>query len=747
MENSATDNAPWQFRWQRPKLVATAKNEKDPLLDGMFTIDSKTARLTAFEARTILDSLDQSRLPVDLQKKINEGNDQRKEFDMNWEDLEESSDEGKESDYDDKQEMPAPDDGENRSGCDCILSVRILISRESVRFMEYLKQNNVKNIDQHVTADVVYVEIVRDSIHMKDGRDDLRRSSIESHKESHTVLFRKLLQWPTSALTYVHNDVSLTQFQESLSMRWHSIIKPFIHNENYQDWQKNKKTQWDSNVLKRRVGLASFCLCRKKMKNEIDSHTIDQDDINEIISRMSFGTFDQFNTTNNLVAGEDLKSDAHSTTPDVDDQKELLLCCITNDGQVHMFSMLDLLVHRVEKYSDDSSKNLFQHFNDKNGDQHFDFGFERFLFGSKIQAKLQEDLFPLSRPKVSISLSIFSRIIQNEEDEISNPEKEDQVKQNLMSLSLLDANIDPTSIQHRTTNNIPTICISSGEYVIIGGMGKRISREQEHHCGGFVTFISLEHLSETRTIFFPFVPTNLSSLIWNEMKLVMIMSETSNQCFAIRTDTTTYVSLKSESHAMFSHHDQVQEHQFKPIMKFSMMEIVIDDYSSGALPNGRFVEKDQKKGLRPLSVAATSGSPSVVCCSIDNSCVTLTLHQMDGLQVKQFRVDESNIPKDAFQQNISVECTLQRHYYVRIPVSDESMGKNEDDTVNVVSCLSGKVRFQLFQFRFQRVYIQNFWFIYLQKRGGHFLELRRLTNCTYTTYLGMVQQKNHSGNY
>lgn len=692
MENPVRDNAPWQFKWQRPQLVASSTYDKDPLLDGMVTIDSKTARLTTFEARTILDSLDSSSLPLDLQKKLNEGNDQHKHVDMKWEDLDESSDGGTERD--DEEETPLHGEDKNGFDCDCILSVRILASRESVQFMEYLKQNDVKNIDQNVTADAVYIEVLRDSIHIKDNRDDLGRPGIESDKEDHTVLFRKLFHWPTSALTYVHNDVSLTQFQESLSVQWHSIIKPFIQNENYQDWQKKQKIQWDANQLKRRIGLASFCLCRKQLNNEIDSNTIDQDDINEIISRMSFGTFDKFNATNNPGGGRVLKSalDEHSTTPDADNEKELLLCCITNDGQVHMFSILDLLVHRVEKDSHDSSKNLFQHFNDKDGDEHFGFGFERFLFGSKIQAKLQEDLFPLSRPKVSISLSIFSEMIQNFDDKISNPNKEDQVKQNLINLSLLDANIDPTSIQHRTTNNIPTLCISSGDYVVIGGAGKKIDREQEDQCGGFITLISLLHLSETRTIFFPFVPINISPLLWNEMKLIMIMSETSNQCFAIRTDATTYVSLN---------HHQVHEQQSTPIMKFSIMEIVLDDYFFGTESNGHVVEMDQNEGLRPLSITTISDSPAVVCCSMDNSCVNVTLHQMTGLQVKQSRIDGSDIRDDTIQQNVLIESTLQRHYYVQIPLCDESMGTSEEYSVNVVSCLSGKVRFRLFQNRFQ----------------------------------------------
>ena len=59
--------------------------------------------------------------------------------------------------------------------------------------------------------------------------------------------------------------------------------------------------------------------------------------------------------------------------------------------------------------------------------------------------------------------------------------------------------------------------------------------------GGFVTFVSLRHYSETRTVYLTLVPTHMSYMIWQNMEFVVILdNEHSSQAVAIRIDASSY---------------------------------------------------------------------------------------------------------------------------------------------------------------------------------------------------------------
>ena len=112
-------------------------------------------------------------------------------------------------------------------------------------------------------------------------------------------------------------------------------------------------------------------------------------------------------------------------------------------------------------------------------------------------------------------------------------------------LGNFDASIDPTSLHLRTirqTNVLTGSCITSdtsNAYLAICGKGlRRITRgstrvggdhgsggTRTHVLGGFVTFVSLRHYAETRTVYVPFAPDNIQPIFWMGMHFVVLLGE------------------------------------------------------------------------------------------------------------------------------------------------------------------------------------------------------------------------------
>lgn len=693
MQSEGT-NIPWQFQWQRPKLVESTKNERDPILDGMITIESKSARLTSEETRTILDMMIQSDGDGNVTSKQFDKSNRENETDMKWEDLESSSDDDNEERLSDISHNIDPDDH-------CILSVSILASKNSVQFVEYLQQNEVKDIDKNIAADAIYLEVIKDSVQMRDESksDDFDLTNDVTDRQSHKVLFRKLLRWPSSALTDVLPDTHLVHFQEFVSIQWQSMIRTLTQQNDNEEWQKQQQLQWDKKRLSSRIGVATFSICRQRLKDKMDFDTLDHDDIAEIINRMALGTY---NEVNKGAKGVELETAVNAQDVEMG-ESDLLLCCVTNDGQVMLYSALDLIVNNMEGYKDDITKNFFQQVQEGSGDEFLDFGFERLLFGSDIQARLQKDVLPLSHPKVSIPLSVVTTMKENEDDMADSKQnyQQSRIQKSFFDLSLLDSNIDPTTIQYRTSDNIPTICISSDGYIIVGGKGRKIdavdeiddsvNREadmRQNLTGGFVTFISTKYFAETRTIFVPFVPISLSPLSWNRMKLIVLMGDTKNKCWAIRTDATTFVACHNEGVPHLSTHT-CHGQQPKLVKKFSIIGLRFPDVSA---TNNHYTVR------HPLSIATVASNPGVVSYFSDESSIHLNLHQLANLRrIEPVALHASRGLGITMKQHLAIECTLESHHSVQIPVSDivkkqekESL-PHSNQNVDVMSCLSGEV--------------------------------------------------------
>jgi hypothetical protein len=99
-----------------------------------------------------------------------------------------------------------------------------------------------------------------------------------------------------------------------------------------------------------------------------------------------------------------------------------------------------------------------------------------------------------------------------------------------------DASIDPMSLRYRTLpqSNIATgVCITSNHenaFLAICGKGLRRlalknGRSPSFTLGGFVTFVSLRHCNEVRSIYLPFAINRIQPVYWNGLHFVILLGE------------------------------------------------------------------------------------------------------------------------------------------------------------------------------------------------------------------------------
>ncbi len=239
----------------------------------------------------------------------------------------------------------------------------------------------------------------------------------------------------------------------------------------------------------------------------------------------------------------------------------LSMCMVTNDGQVHFFYALRVLLCGTSKRHNGNTNDG----ESMNNNTDLSFSFAALLLGSKLFATVNANVLPLSHPHASVTLSLVenSRVVlgddnhdrgSNNTDRNSNDLFSRQVDHNAdvkigvnendqnahwSSLGLFDATIDPASIHMRTvrrSNTLTGSCITSdtnNSYLAVCGKGLRriVHRGDRGHqyssfvLGGFVTFVSLRHYTESRTIYLPFAPASIQPVYWAGMHFVALLGE------------------------------------------------------------------------------------------------------------------------------------------------------------------------------------------------------------------------------
>eukprot|EP00804_Cyclotella_cryptica_P015532 CCRYP_003558-RC/>CCRYP_003558-RC protein AED:0.20 eAED:0.20 QI:174/1/1/1/0.28/0.37/8/5083/922 len=237
-------------------------------------------------------------------------------------------------------------------------------------------------------------------------------------------------------------------------------------------------------------------------------------------------------------------------------RQPLCLCFVTNDGCVHFFHAMHVFLSRnpINK----AERNISN-------------SFAALLLGEELLTKVLEDVMPLSHPHVSLKLSqaTYSREtgpISNDistwntilstprgtnttdvqSEAIAECEAESR-KADWTRLIDFDASIDPLSLRYRTLpqSNITTgTCVTTNPengFLAICGKGlrrifSRNGRSSRYTLGGFITFISLRHFSEVKSIFVPFAIDRVEPVYWNGLHFVILLGEEGSLDQELRLD-------------------------------------------------------------------------------------------------------------------------------------------------------------------------------------------------------------------
>jgi hypothetical protein len=601
---------------------------------------------------------------------------------------------------------------------------------------------------------------------------------VKDGDEEVKVISRTLLQWPSSALVDLESKRKSNSIQTEAFNTWQSVqkalhlTKPSERKEDIQSNELNRILESKAKILRHRIGLTSFALCRRTNAEESDDK-LDFDDMYDILDRMALGTISK--TDHPLPSSGRYGVDDDPTKAiDIDEiQNELLLSCLTNDGKIYMFSALDLLLHPVESQRGQKGHKTPFHTSQQidDTDDILSNGFETLLFGRELRSKLKESVLPLSRPRASISLSVVDGInnIEDTKDESKRKRHTLQHKKNvghnnseyikkretpsvtedtsnlktdqtdhehlsvnpLIDFSFLDSNIEPSTSQYRTIKNVSMICVAAFEYIVIGGRGirkysdrktfptemppsndtnifihesKYAQGKKTNSKGGFVSFISLKHFSEARTVFLPFAPRLLSPVTWNNMHLVVVIGYREDQCLAIRTDTSSIVpfhpniangdAMLPSSNNNYSHIPSISEYHVK---KFSLIEISFQGQHSC------FQQHSNTIGY-PVSVTSmTTNPPCIIFSHFDGSNFNMTLHKMEMLQQKQNQDSQFQIhqqgnesqSKGSLKKELTIVCVNEGRHKVQIPAPAELNCEKKSTHLidyNSLWCVCGKVR-------------------------------------------------------
>ena len=618
----------------------------------------------------------------------------------------------------------------------------------------------------------------------KDDDDDDFISSDNNNNNTKPInIMKKTLQWPTSALIGLNNDEAVEDLfhpvEKFVKQVTHSAqtalhLLPFFTQHQRQDNlhtttttnnnnntlnetrndQEMETLQQKANSLRKRTGLKSvaFCRCPIKttainnntniatMNDDMMHHHIDMDEAQEILDKMAFGSA-LFSSAMNPSIPHDHNChhhhhhlESHNESPSQQSQSELILSCLTNDGQLHLFDILDVLTKAIKKKNTTASSstssttttnnksnktnNILRVMKDKDENDEFMNEFESFLFGQEILSKLKHDILPLSHPIATIPLSVVSshtdgigNVNESSQDEINIDRNKNtaSIDHNISSkvsyfdISFLNSNIEMSTVENQTIHNHATNCIAVDDYIAVSGWGVRLHHHSHdltnnnpnspiqserthernsktHQYGGFIAFISLKYFSEVRILFVPFIPKIISPVSWNYMKLLVVMGDKHDQSLAIRTDSSSYIPYKSHRYMNGQHHGVYATNTTsidRFIKKFSILELSLD---------GQIENKHGRSEIdeHPLSVTSLSTDPAqLLYYSFHGSMVSLKRYEMTCLE-------EDDTFNDSNRRFTHIVCVNNKCQHVQIQLPS---GYLESTSRNKLLCLCDNVSF------------------------------------------------------
>ena len=378
---------------------------------------------------------------------------------------------------------------------------------------------------------------------------------VETPSNHSRLLSRRVLRWPTSVVSQISTSSNKSDGCPAfIALGRTTVVEEKSSNRSRESSNKvklNPKTGGKVNSM-RDKGRTSSSSSVKDISSQ--GRIIDEDDDRiadamDAIRSFNFLFGEGRSILSTVTERKDTATAQGDTkTESVDNveasrtkkKQPLSLCFVTNDGHAHFFHAIRLFLSRKTRSSSGSSA--------QSPESDLSNSFASFVMGSELFTKLRQDVAPLSRPNATVKLSQVTGmkeagdhspiwkdfVSSNSESREEREQKEDATKSNWVNLTSFDASIDPATVPLRTlrrTNIVTGSCFTSDKnnnYLAVCGKGLRrnlVRGRRTHSLGGFVTFVSLRHHAESKTIYLPFAPRTIHPVYWCGKHFVIITGE------------------------------------------------------------------------------------------------------------------------------------------------------------------------------------------------------------------------------
>eukprot|EP00984_Skeletonema_dohrnii_P023217 scaffold12289_cov125-Skeletonema_dohrnii-CCMP3373.AAC.1 len=370
---------------------------------------------------------------------------------------------------------------------------------------------------------------------------------VETPSNQSRLLSRRVLRWPTSVVSKISSHSNKSDGCPAFV----ALGRTTVVEEN----SSNRRES--SNKVKLNPKTGGRTLSLKNVSSQ-EARNVDEDDriadamdavrsLNFLFGGERSNPATTSERTDAATAQRDAKAESLDNVEPNDSttkkKQPLSLCFVTNDGSAHFFHAIRLfLSHKTGSGSGKSPE-----------PETLSNSFASFVMGSELFTKLRQDVAPLSRPSATVKLSqvtgkkeegenssMWKDVVSSdsesreERDDEHSEKKEDATKSNWANLTSFDASIDPATVSLRTlrrTNIVTGSCFTSDKnncHLAVCGKGLRrslVHGRKIHSLGGFVTFVSLRHHAESKTIYLPFAPCNIHPAYWCGKHFVIISGE------------------------------------------------------------------------------------------------------------------------------------------------------------------------------------------------------------------------------
>ena len=365
----------------------------------------------------------------------------------------------------------------------------------------------------------------------------------------------------------------------------------------------------------------------------------------DVINRMSLGGLASIKPLYETTVAKQIVAEDHET---------LILSCLSTDGQVYFYKPLEFL--QVDKESDDK----------------IGMDLADLLLGVTLHRHVKETIFPLSQPFALTSLSVplhnttklADTNLNNEFSVhmVTSKRKESTKAKKVWDATMWDANVEPSSTIYRTVDNQAFRVEPVFEYLAVVGKGRKVnhsvrvlskkvesmstlsqddteraddgnheSKYERLEIGGFITFLSMNHFAETRTVYLPFAPKAVYPVTWGEMYFVLVFEEAGTRTIAIRVDSTQLFSVPCghfpEIHEKVSRDTEILP--MCPIIRFHSIPVV--------LPVDDQLSLTTVQTMAASSVQTTPPSIAILHASRNSSLadVAISLHTLDSFDLAE----------------------------------------------------------------------------------------------------------------